>query len=156
MYSTSAAAAHLKRAYEVLGSWPLALTSYNHGLAGVARARAAVGSDSLDDMIRGYVGPSFGFASKNFYAEFLAAVHVARNARFYFPDLKRRPTRKTDPALQYVVRPGDSLWKIARRHQTSVQELLAANKLDGGKRLKPGQPIVIRGAALSGRSTPRA
>jgi membrane-bound lytic murein transglycosylase D len=135
--STKAAAQHLAHAREVLGSWPLAVTSYNHGVAGVARARATVGSDSLDDIIRGYDGRSFGFASRNFYAEFLAAAHVARHASFYFPELKR------SRVLHYVVRPGDSLWKIARKHRVSVRSLIAANNL-GRAPLQQGQLLIIR------------
>jgi len=135
--SSEAAARHLARARSVLGSWPLAVAAYNHGLAGIARARAAVGSDSLDDIIRGYSGPGFRFASRNFYAEFLAAAHVARNAAFYFPGLK--PV----PMLQYVVRPGDSLWKIARRHRVSVRALVVANNL-GRTPLQRGQRLIIR------------
>ncbi|MEO8354010.1 MAG: hypothetical protein ABI680_19960, partial [Chthoniobacteraceae bacterium] len=66
------AAQHLQRAREVLGNWPLAVASYNHGVAGMVRARTAVGIDSLDDIVRGYDSASFGFASRNFYAEVLA------------------------------------------------------------------------------------
>ncbi len=135
--SSEAAAAHLARSFEVLGSWPLAVAAYNHGVAGIARARSQVGSDSIDDIIRGYDGQTFGFASQNFYAEFLAAAHVARNADYYFPELKRTPV------LQYVVRPGDSLWKIARQHQITVRELTVANDL-GRSPLRQGQRIVIR------------
>ena len=135
--STEAAAGYLKRARTTLGSWPLAVMSYNHGVAGMMRARAAVGSDSPDDIVRGYESASFGFASQNFYAEFLAAAHVARHARYYFPELK--PT----PLLQYVVRPGDSLWKIARKHRVSVRALAAANNL-GRSRLQRGQRLIIR------------
>ena len=36
--STEAAAKLLKRNYEVLGSWPLAITAYNHGAYGMKRA----------------------------------------------------------------------------------------------------------------------
>ncbi len=36
--ATRGAALHLKENYEVLGSWPLAITAYNHGRAGIARA----------------------------------------------------------------------------------------------------------------------
>ncbi len=135
--SSAAAAEHLARAYSVFGNWPLAVASYNHGVAGIARARATVGSDSLDDIIRGYDGASFGFASQNFYAEFLAAVHVARNAAYYFPELKRTPV------VQYVVRNGDTLWKIARKHRVSVQALVAANNLRRSP-LQKGQRIIIR------------
>jgi membrane-bound lytic murein transglycosylase D len=135
--STAAAAKHLKRARDVLGSWPLAVTSYNHGVAGIVRARNAVGTDSLDDIIRGYEGPTFRFASQNFYAEFLAAVHVARYARHYFPDIRRVPVQ------QYVVRSGDSLWTIARRHRVTVRDLQAANNLKE-TRLRTGQTILIK------------
>jgi membrane-bound lytic murein transglycosylase D len=135
--STQVAALHLVRARSVLGSWPLAVASYNHGVAGMARARAAVGGDSLDDILRGYDGAGFGFASQNFYAEVLAAAHVAMHARQYFPDMPRPPT------MQYVVRPGDSLWTIARRHRVSVRDITAANNL-GGSRLRTGQLIVIK------------
>lgn len=125
------------RARSVLGSWPLAIASYNYGVAGMARARAAVGVDALDDIVRGYEGATFGFASQNFYAEVLAAAHVAANAHHFFPDLPR------PPVMQYVVRPGDSLWTIARRHRVSVRDITAANNLDGS-RLKTGQLIVIK------------
>ncbi len=135
--STTVAAEHLARARRVLGSWPLAIASYNHGIAGIARARAAVGSDALDDIIRGYDGASFGFASRNFYAEFLAATHVASHAGYYFPGLK------LPPMLQYVVRRGDTLWQIARKHRVSVRALVAANNL-GRSPLQQGQRLMIR------------
>ena len=135
--STNLATRHLARAFAVLGNWPLALTAYNYGVTGTLRARQAVGSDSLDDIIRGYESERFGFASKNFYAEFLAAVHVATNASFYFPGLKPAPL------LRYVVRPGDSLWTIARKHRVSVRALVAANNL-GATKLRAGQRILIR------------
>ena len=137
LLSSQVAAEYLARAYDVLGSWPLAVAAYNHGVPGLARARAAVGSDCLDDIIRGYDGATFGFASRNFYAEFLAAAHVARNAEYYFPGLKRTPV------LQYVVRRGDSLWTIARKHRVSVHALVAANNL-GRLPLQLGQRLMIR------------
>lgn len=142
--ATEVAARHLLRARDVLGSWPLAVASYNHGVTGMVRARNAVGGDSLDDIVRGYDGASFGFASQNFYAEVLAAAHVATHAWRYFPDL---------PAtMQYVVRPGDSLWTIARRHRVSVRDLTVANNLTGKKPLRTGQLIVIRNDSSSSKS----
>jgi membrane-bound lytic murein transglycosylase D len=86
--SSRAAAAYLKQAYEFLGSWPLAITSYNFGQAGMARAVAEVGSDNLVDLIEKYNHPYWGFAPKHFYAEFLAAVEVGANVQQYFPGLQ--------------------------------------------------------------------
>lgn len=74
--ATQAAARLLRHNYEALGSWPLAIVAYNHGQEGILSARAAVGSSAIEDIIARYTGPRFGFASKNFYAEFLAALKV--------------------------------------------------------------------------------
>ncbi|MBI4537334.1 MAG: lytic transglycosylase domain-containing protein [candidate division NC10 bacterium] len=74
--STDAAARLLKHNYQSLGSWPLAITAYNHGKEGIRAAREAVGSGAIEDIILRYTGPRFGFASRNFYAEFLAALDV--------------------------------------------------------------------------------
>ncbi len=74
--ATEAAAHLLRNNYAVLGSWPLAIVAYNHGNAGIQTASAVVGSKSIEDIVTRYSGSRFGFASKNFYAEFLAALDV--------------------------------------------------------------------------------
>lgn len=74
--ATRAAAKLLSSNYQALGSWPLAITAYNHGAAGMARAQKLAGSSDIDQIIQTYRSPSFGFASKNFYAEFLAAANT--------------------------------------------------------------------------------
>lgn len=82
--STEAAARLLKSNYAVTGSWPLALTGYNHGVNGVNRAAKAMGTTDIVRLVRDYRGPAFGFASRNFYVSFLAALEVDRNAEKYF------------------------------------------------------------------------
>ena len=74
--STRAAAELLWENYDRLGSWPLAITAYNHGAAGMERALERHGS--FEKIIAEYKGKRFRFASRNFYAEFLAAVDVAQ------------------------------------------------------------------------------
>ncbi len=74
--ATYGAAELLESNYRLLKSWPLAVTAYNHGPGGMQKAARTVGSTNLDDIIRRYQAPSFGFASRNFYSEFLAARHV--------------------------------------------------------------------------------
>jgi len=85
--SSRAAAAYLKQAYDSLGSWPLAVTSYNYGQGGMARAVAQIESDNLVELIEKYEHPYWGFAPKHFYAEFLAAVEIGSNVSQYFPGL---------------------------------------------------------------------
>lgn len=138
--STVAAAAYLAAAHERLQSWPLAVTSYNYGINGTARAVDTVGSRHLDDLLEQHRSPLFGFASRNFYAMFLAAVHVAQNDEYYFPeiaDMRRR---------EYVVQKGDSLWLIARRHGVTVDRIRSANKsLTAKAPLQLGQRIMMPG-----------
>ena len=92
--STRAAAAYLDQAYGSLGSWPLAITSYNYGQAGMARAVADVGSSNLIDLIQRYNHPYWGFAPKHFYAEFLAAVEIGKNFTQYFPGIEQDAARR--------------------------------------------------------------
>lgn len=89
--STRAAALFLKENYLALGNWPLAITAYNHGREGILRAIAEVGSRDLMEIIQRYQGSSFGFASKSFYAEFLAALEVAKKSEEFFPNLGYHP-----------------------------------------------------------------
>lgn len=81
--ATEAAAKLLKLNYSELGAWPLAVTAYNHGLNGMKRAKAQYGKD-FGRIYTDYKSRSFGFASRNFYAEFLAAVDVVKNSDTYF------------------------------------------------------------------------
>ena len=85
--ATEAAARLLKQNYEALENWPLAVTAYNHGRNGMARAKKRYGNN-LGVIIERYTSRTFGFASKNFYVEFLAAVEVARNYTHYFGPLE--------------------------------------------------------------------
>lgn len=89
--ATEAAAQLLDFNYRFLGSWPLALTAYNHGAAGMRRARDAMGTTDIATIVRRHKSPSFGFASRNFYVSFLAALTIDRNPEKYFGNLTRRP-----------------------------------------------------------------
>jgi membrane-bound lytic murein transglycosylase D len=79
------AARYLGDAYTKLGSWPLAITSYNHGQGGMAKAKRIYGDD-IGRIVKKHKGRYFGFASRNFYAEFIAAREVAGNHENYFPE----------------------------------------------------------------------
>lgn len=84
--------------HNALGSWPLALTAYNHGANGMARAIRDVNSADIGRIITEYKGPRFGFASRNFYPQFLAALEVdTRAEEFFGPIFKDR-----EPEFQTV------------------------------------------------------
>ena len=81
--SAIGAARYLSYAYSKLGDWPAAITSYNHGIGGMKRAQNQVGRDFVR-IVKTYDGPAFGFASRNYYAQFLAAREIASNPMQYF------------------------------------------------------------------------
>jgi len=87
--STEAAAQLLAYNYRVLGTWPLALTAYNHGTAGVRHAKETLGTDDIVRIVRSYSSRTFGFASRNFYVSFLAALEIDRNPEKYFGPLQK-------------------------------------------------------------------
>ena len=80
--SAIGAARYLSYAYNKLGDWPTAITSYNHGIGGMKRAQNQVGRDFVR-IVKNYDGPAFGFASRNYYAQFLAAREIASNPMQY-------------------------------------------------------------------------
>lgn len=76
MRSTRAAARLLRSYYRLLGSWPLALTGYNYGGYGLKRLCDRLGTTDLVTLIGEDEKAPIGFAARNFYAEFLAAMDV--------------------------------------------------------------------------------
>ncbi|MEX0451311.1 LysM peptidoglycan-binding domain-containing protein [Spiribacter sp. 218] len=124
--STRAAAALLADNHEKLGHWPLAITAYNHGAAGVKRGVEAVGETDYMALYHRYEGPRFGFASRNFYPALLAAARVDRRPGAYFANLQ------PDPAVEPV--------RMALPHFTPVSVLLAELPVDEAtlQRLNPG------------------
>ena len=97
--STDAAAQLLKDNYDVIGSWPLAITAYNHGLAGMRRAVRQLGTDDIGRIIAEYESNSFGFASRNFYPAFLAALDVDRDPEGFFGPVRIEPELATTVML---------------------------------------------------------
>ncbi len=84
--ATKAAARLLRDNFRILNSWPLALTAYNHGARSMQRAVKRLGTTEIHKIIDQYGGRRFGFASKNFYATFMATVLISRNPEKYFKE----------------------------------------------------------------------
>src|SRR6204780_4661194 len=104
-YSATEAAANLMLYnYRLLGTWPLAVTAYNHGPGGLRRAQEELGTSDIAVIVKRYQGATFGFASRNFYVAFLAALEVDRNAEKYFGPLTHLPETQSTvvPLPDYV------------------------------------------------------
>jgi len=97
-YSATDAAANLMLYnYRLVGTWPLAVTAYNHGPGGLRRAQDELGTSDIAVIVKRYQGKTFGFASRNFYVAFLAALEVDRNAEKYFGAIARLPDTDSTP-----------------------------------------------------------
>jgi len=95
--ATEAAANLMLYNYRLLGTWPLAVTAYNHGPGGLRRAQDELGSSDIAVIVKRYQGATFGFASRNFYVSFLAALEVDRNAEKYFGPITHLPDTDSTP-----------------------------------------------------------
>ncbi|MGH8518318.1 MAG: LysM peptidoglycan-binding domain-containing protein, partial [Panacagrimonas sp.] len=151
--STDAAARHLRDDYDSLGSWPLALTAYNHGRGGIARGLVATGGSELPDLIRGYNAKSFGFASRNFYAEFLAASDVERNWREHFGEIQRKTPLEFDVVETQHYVPYETLRRLCDADDEMFRKLNPAYRpevIEGKLYVPPGHLIrVPAGSAKS-------
>jgi len=102
--ATRAAGRLMAYNYSITGNWPMAITAYNHGLAGVRRAMNKYGDTAYVDILRKYNGRTFGFASRNFYVAFLAAKEVDQNVEKYFAGLVfEKPTNYSTANLPAFV-----------------------------------------------------
>ncbi|MGQ0697354.1 MAG: LysM peptidoglycan-binding domain-containing protein [Panacagrimonas sp.] len=148
--STDAAARHLRDDYAVLQSWPLALTAYNHGRGGVARGLALTGGTGLPDLVRGYKAKSFGFASRNFYAEFLAASDVERNWREHFGEIARQSPMDFDVVETSHYVPYETLRRLCNADDELFRKLNPAYRpdvIEGKLYVPPGHLIRVPAGA---------
>lgn len=141
LIAAESAARYLKNSYGKLGGWPLALTAYNYGTAGMIRAKEAKGS--YERVFREYREGNFGFASQNFYAEFLAAMHVAKKLEASRQIQLDRPI----PYVEYHL-PGYIHINEVRRHfrlsETTIRQFNPAIRpavYSGSKLLPAGYPL---------------
>ncbi len=122
--ATRAAAEYLRSAYNSLGSWPLAITSYNHGVGGVRSKTRKAGTTDLTTIIEDPNERYFGFASTNFYPEFLAALEIFSEHARYFPEVREEPPLRV---VTYPVHKPTSAHQIAARLGITTEDLKEAN-----------------------------
>ncbi|MEM7356093.1 MAG: LysM peptidoglycan-binding domain-containing protein, partial [Acidobacteriota bacterium] len=122
--ATEAAASHLEDNYKSLRTWPLAITGYNHGPAGMRRAVRRLGTRDIGEIVERYRSRTFGFASRNFYAEFIAVNRIYKDRQRYFPDTDPWPALAFDefrPQLFVPIR------DLAKKAGTSIDDLKTMN-----------------------------
>ena len=151
--ATRAAGQRLAYNDSIAGNWPMAITAYNPGRAGVRRAQRQYGDTAYVDILRKYNGRTFGFASRNFYVAFLAAMEVDQNAGKYFPGVV--PERPVDYATVnlpvYVSASGlSAATGMSERRIARYNPGLQATVWEGSKYLPKGYELRLPVAETSG------
>jgi membrane-bound lytic murein transglycosylase D len=144
--ASEAAARHLEENYEALRSWPLAITAYNHGRAGMKRAVRRVGTRDLGEIVDRYRSRTFGFASRNFYAEFVAAAVVYENREHYFPGVSPLPPLEFEEFVPELYVPLAALAKGAGVDAELLREInpaLSREVWAGHLYLPRGYPLMV-------------
>jgi membrane-bound lytic murein transglycosylase D len=150
--SSDAAARLLARNREITGTWPLAITAYNHGAGGMQRAARTLGTTDMGEIVRRYSSPSFGFASRNFYASFLAASRIDREPSRYFGAITlESPNTYTEIELPWYT-PAPALARVLGVDLGVLQEnnpALRPAVWSGSKHVPKGYPLRLPASALS-------
>jgi membrane-bound lytic murein transglycosylase D len=151
-YSATEAAANLMLYnYRLLGSWPLAVTAYNHGPGGLRRAQDELGTSNIAVIVKRYQGATFGFASRNFYVAFLAALEVDRNAEKYFGPLTHLPDAQSTVVVLPDYIPVDALARAFKADLGALRVLNPALRPPIWNRAR----LVPRGYALRVPGSPQ-
>ncbi len=151
--ATYAAMSLLEYNYQILGTWPLALTAYNHGTGGMSRAVRETGTNKIEEIIANYKGRNFGFASRNFYPQFLAVLDVERQAQTLFGVLQLDPRPEyeefeLDAYIEAQVL-ADALG-VTLEHLKFDNPALRPVVWDGGKRIPKGFVVKVQKEQLPG------
>lgn len=127
--ATYAAAAHLAKEYEMLGSWPLTINAYNTGPGRVMKAMEQLGTNDIATIVKRFKGSGYGFDSRNYFPEVLAAFEVYKNRSKYFGELESYEPEDSD----YIVMPAS----------TNVQDLIRTAGLETDQLLNMNPAIKL-------------
>ena len=91
--------------FKIMKSWDLAVTAYNSGTKHLLKSKRELANQdvNLEKIIRHSDSEHFGFASKNFYSEFLALTRVLAYRDDVFDDLHDHDRDDVDDPLRFYM-----------------------------------------------------
>lgn len=91
--------------FKIMKSWDLAVTAYNSGTKHLLKSKRELASNDVDleDIIKHSDSQHFGFASKNFYSEFLALAHTLAYREELFDDLHAHDRSDVEEDLKFYM-----------------------------------------------------
>ncbi len=119
-----AAATHLANEYKLLKSWPLTINAYNTGPGRMLQATRELNTTDIATIIEKFDGAGYGFDSRNYFPEFLAALEVINNKEEYFGDITPLPAQ----SFEYVMMPASmNIRELAKEAGVSTSVLIDYN-----------------------------
>lgn len=118
----------------VLRTWDLAVPAYNSGTKHLVKARKKfknVKKLTLEYVLKNYKTSHIGFASKNFYSEFLALVHVLAYKEVIYPlkgfqDSKTRfNTKNVNIYISKCTTKPQKIFNLLKKSSPNIMELNA-------------------------------
>jgi membrane-bound lytic murein transglycosylase D len=120
--ATIAAGKLLTWNYNYLGNWPLAIISYNHGLKNLPRFKDhSTDFNKMANLFDGCIKkPLLGWASRNYYSEFLAVVYAESYRELFYgktpssglTTIAYRQLEKRQSVFSYALEKGVALQQI--------------------------------------------
>lgn len=140
--STYAAAKMFKRNYHILHDWGLAIIAYNHGAKHLIPIAKRYRGDNIKKLLYKNHNSPLGYASRSYYAEFLAILYAER----YRDELYNMATRHAPEAISIVrMKKPASIFEIAALYNISIHELRVYNPdiFDLKRKLPAGTRVVL-------------
>lgn len=140
--STYAAARMFKRNHALLGDWGLAIIAYNHGAKNLVPIRNKYRGQGISKLLRKTEGTPLGYASRSFYACFLAALHAEKYRHLLYGGvIKHHP----DAISIVKMKKPASVFEIAALYNISIHELRLFNPdiFDLKRKLPAGTRVVL-------------
>ena len=147
--ASHAAAKLLKENYRQLGSWPLALTAYNYGRAGMVRALRQ--QKTYENIYKNHKTKIFKFAARNFYSEFVAALRVARRLEKDRSLIRDHPAASISLRMDGFAEPGGvrRYFKLSRKDFARLNPALRDPVLKGEKYIPKGYLLRLPATKLT-------
>lgn len=142
--SSLSAASLMADNFRILKTWDLTVTAYNSGTKHLLKTKRSLASGDVDleDIIMNSDSQHFGFASKNFYSEFLALAHVIAYKEELFPDIHDSERADVDEMLRfYLAKCSLKLNSILSKDQ--MEDVSFHNDHISEKRLNIGRGTII-------------
>ncbi len=139
--STYAAAKMFQRNYKLLKDYGLSIIAYNHGAKNLVSLKEKYAGKNIAWLIKKQESP-LGYASRNFYCEFLALLHAER----YRQEIYSMESPNKIGSISIVkVKKSLSIFEISSQYNISIHELRLFNPdiFDYKKKLPIGTRVVI-------------